>query len=131
LLFLELKNEIKNLENQLIKEKERYNSYPKVIGSIERLSQAGISEDDILTIDKIVSMSGTNHYRLYKDKRRYKQNLIDDLQKYGNLKLAIKNLEDKKKTLNLKAEKKTGYQQQLHQKPKRKNKSSKVKDTKE
>ena len=72
-------------------------------------------------------MAGNGH--VYKDKTRYKQNLIDDLQKYGNLKLAIKNLEDKKKTLNLKAEKKTGYQQQLHQKQKRKNKSSTVNDT--
>ena len=106
-----LKNEIKNLEMQLIKEKERYNSYPKVIASIERLSHAGISENDILTIDKIVSMSGTNHYRLYKDKRRYKQNLIDDLQKYGNLKLAIKNIEDKRKKINLKTHKKTQRRQ--------------------
>ncbi len=40
-------------------------------------------------------MSGISHH-LYKDKRRYKQNLIDDLQKYGNLKLAIKNLKDRK-----------------------------------
>ena len=84
-----LQNEIKNLEMQLIKEKERYNSYPKVIESIERLSNTGIYEDDILTIDKIVSMSGISHH-LYKDKRRYKHNLIDDLQKYGNLKLADK-----------------------------------------
>ncbi len=97
--------------------------------SIERLSHAGISENDILTIDKLVSMSGTNHYRLYKDKRRNKQNLIDDLQKYENLKLAIKNLEDKRKKINSKDGKKTGYQEQLHQKQKRKNKSSKVKDT--
>jgi CENP-B N-terminal DNA-binding domain len=130
-----LKNEIKNLEMQLIKEKERYNSYPKVIESIEKLSNAGISENDIIAIDKIVSMSGINYYHLYKDKRRYKQNLIADLQKYGNLKLAIKNLEDKKKTINLKGGKKTGYQQQRlrlrrrrHQKQKTKNKSSKVKD---
>ena len=122
-----LQKEIKNLELQLIKEKERYNSYPKVIESIERLSYAGISENDILTIDKIVSMSGTNHYRLYKDKRRYKQNLIDDLQKYGNFKLAIKNLEDRKR-INLKAWKTTGYQHQLHQKQKRKNQSSTTKD---
>ena len=36
-----LQNEIKNLEIQLRKEKERYNAYPKVIKSIERLSNAG------------------------------------------------------------------------------------------
>jgi len=89
-----LKNEIKNLELQLIKEKERYNSYPKVIKSIETLSNVGIYEDDIIVMDKIISMAGIN---IYKDKPMYKQNLIDDLQKYGNLKLAIKNLQDKKK----------------------------------
>ncbi|HJU59065.1 MAG TPA: helix-turn-helix domain-containing protein [Nitrososphaeraceae archaeon] len=90
-----LQNEIKNLEMQLIKEKERYNAYPKVIESIERLSNAGIYENDILAIDKIVSMAGISH-NLYKDKHRYKQTLIDDLQKYGNLKLAIKKLKDRK-----------------------------------
>jgi hypothetical protein len=34
--------------------------------------------------------------QIYKDKPMYKQNLTDDLQKYGNLKLAIKNLKDRK-----------------------------------
>ena len=45
---------------------------------------------------------------LYKNKSSiYKQNLIDDLQKYGNLKLAIKNLQDnKRKKINLKSKKK-------------------------
>ena len=78
-----LKNEIKNLELQLIKEKERYNSYPKVVQSLEKLSNVGIYEDDIIVMDKIISMAGI---RIYKDKPMYKQNLIDDLQKYGNLK---------------------------------------------
>lgn len=119
-----LKNEIKNLENQLLKEKERYSSYPKVIESIERLSHAGISENDILTIDKIVSMSGTNHYRLrYKDKRRNKQNLIDDLQKYENLKLAIGNLESKRKKIILKTYKKTQSRKQKQKKVKNKSSS--------
>jgi hypothetical protein len=87
-----------------IKERERYNVYPKVIQGIERLSNAGIDEDDIITIDQIISMTGIY---LYKDKSgRYKQNLIDDLQKYGNLKLAIKNLQDKAKKINLKSKKK-------------------------
>jgi hypothetical protein len=84
-----LQNESKNLKMQLIKEKERYNSYPKVIASIERLSNVGISENDIIAIDKIISLAGINSHQ-YKDKRKYKQNLTDDLQKYGNLKLAIK-----------------------------------------
>lgn len=66
-----------------------------MIESIQRLSNAGIYENDILSIDKIVSMSGISH--LYKDKRRYKQNLIDDLQKYGNLKIVIKNLKERRK----------------------------------
>jgi hypothetical protein len=39
-------------------------------------------------------MSGISH--LYKDKHRYKQTLMNELQKYGNLKLAIKNLKDRK-----------------------------------
>ena len=99
---------------------------PKVISSIERLSNAGISENDIIAIDRIVSMSGTTH-NLYKDKRRFKQNLIDDLQKYGNLKLAIKNLQDKKK-INLKTHEK-GQPQSQKQKNE-KNKSSTSKDIK-
>ena len=48
-----LQSEIKNLEMQLIKEKEKYNAYPKVIQSIQRLSNAGIYENDIIMIDKL------------------------------------------------------------------------------
>jgi hypothetical protein len=66
-----------------------------VIASIERLSNVGISENDIIAIDKIISMAGINRHQ-YKDKRKYKQNLMDDLQKYGNLKLANKKLKDRK-----------------------------------
>jgi hypothetical protein len=33
--------------------------------------------------------------QIYKDKLMYKHNLMDDLRKYGNLKLAIKNLKDR------------------------------------
>src|SRR5215208_8088339 len=83
-----------NLDMLKVKEKEKYNSYPKLIKSIETLSNAEIYEDDIIMMDKIISIAaGVSH--LYKDKHRYKQNLINDLQKYGNLKLAIKNLEDR------------------------------------
>ncbi len=87
-----LQSEVKNLEIQTIKEREKYNSYPQIIQSIDRLSNAGIYEDDILEIEKIISMTGI---QLYKDKPIYKQNLMDDLRKYGNLKLAIKNLKDR------------------------------------
>jgi hypothetical protein len=117
-----LQREINSLKIQLEKEKEKYNAYPKVIQSIQKLSNTGINENDIIKLENIISMTGT---RLYKNKSSiYKQNLIDDLQKYGNLKLSIKNLEDKtKKKINLKSGKKIGYQQ-LHQKQKEKNKSS-------
>ena len=37
-----------------------------------------------------------------KDKLLYKETLIDDIQKYGNLKLAIKNLQETEKDLKLK-----------------------------
>ncbi len=87
-------------------ERVRYNAYPKIIESITRLAGAGISEDDIVKIDKILSM--TNYY-LYKDKPLFKETLIDDLQRYGNLKLAIKNLEDIK--IDLKSKKRTRVQQ--------------------
>ena len=98
-----LKNECKNLEVEIMKEREKYNSYPKIIESIIRLAGAGISEDDIITIDKILSMTD---YYLHKDNNRlYKKALFDDLQKYSNLKLAIKNLEDNE--INLKSKKKT------------------------
>jgi hypothetical protein len=120
-----LETELKNLEMLKVKERERYNSYPKVIQSIERLSNARIYEDDIIKIDNILSMADT---RLYKNKSSiYKQNLIDDLQKYGNLKLTIKNLEDnKRKKINLKPKKKI---QPQSQKQKRKNRLSTNKDT--
>ena len=48
-----------------------------MIKSNERLSNAGIYEDDIIVTDKIISMAGIH---LYKDKSRYKQDLMDDLQ---------------------------------------------------
>ena len=86
-----LKNERKSLEVETRKEREKCNSYPKVIESIMRLLGAGIYEDDIVKIDKILSMTD---YYLFKDEPLYKETLINDLQKYGNLKLAIKNLED-------------------------------------
>lgn len=97
-----LKNERKNLEVQIMKEREKYNSYPKIIESIIRLAGAGISEDDIIKIDKILSMT---EYYLHKDNRLYKKALFDDLQKYRNLKQAIKNLEDIE--INLKSKKRT------------------------
>jgi hypothetical protein len=86
-----LKHEFKSLQVNIIKEREKYNAYPKIIESITRLAGSGISEDDIVKIDRILSMT---EYYLYKDKPRYKETLIDDLQKYGNLKLVIKNLKD-------------------------------------
>jgi hypothetical protein len=74
-----------------------------VIDSIQKLSNARIHENDIIKIENIISMAGTS---LYKNKSSInKQNLIDDLQKYGNLKLAIKNLEDnKRKKIKLKTQ---------------------------
>ena len=85
-----------------MKEREKYNAYPEVLESIIRLTGSGISEEDIVKIDKILSM---NDYFLYKDKLLYKEDLIDDLQKYRNLKIAIGNLEDIE--INLKSTKKT------------------------
>ena len=87
-----LKNERKGLEVQVIREREKYNSYPKIIESIMRMIGAGISEEDVVNIDKVLLMTD---YYLYKDNQQYKEALFDDLQKYRNLKLAIKNLEDK------------------------------------
>ena len=87
-----LKNERKMLEVQTLKEREKYNSYPKIIESINRLSDAGITEDEIVKIDRILLM---NYYYLYKDNEMYKEDLFNDLHKYGNLKLTIKNLEEK------------------------------------
>ena len=77
-----------------------------MIDSIQKLSNARIHENDIIKIENIISMAGTS---LYKNKSSInKQNLIDDLQKYGNLKLAIKNLEDnKRKKIKLKTQKDT------------------------
>ena len=66
-----LQSEVKNLEIQTIKEREKYNSYPQIIQSIDRLSNAGIYED-ILEIEKIISMT---RIQIYKDKPMYKQNL--------------------------------------------------------
>ena len=87
-----------------MKEREKYNANPKILECLIRLAGSEISEDDIVKIDKILSMTD---YYLYKDKHFSKETLIDDLQKYGNLKLAIKYLENEKK--NIKATKKTQY----------------------
>jgi hypothetical protein len=97
-----LKNELKNLENETMKEREKYIAYPTVIEGILRLAGSGINEQDIIKIDKILMM--TDYYP-NKDKPLYKETLIDDLQKYGNLKLAIKNLEDSE--IYLKSKKRT------------------------
>jgi outer membrane murein-binding lipoprotein Lpp len=86
-----LKNEQKNLEVQILKERENFNAYPQVIESVIRLAGSGISEEDIVKIDRILSMTD---YYINKDNRLYKEALLDDLQKYRNLKLAIKKLED-------------------------------------
>ena len=94
-----LKNELKNLEFQTMKEREKYIAYPAVIESLLRLTGSGISEQDIVKIDKILSM---NDYYLSKDTLLLKENLIDDLQKYENLKLAIKNLEKTEKRFEFK-----------------------------
>jgi hypothetical protein len=109
-----LKHELKDLEAQTMKEREKYNAYPKILESLFRLSIAGISEDDIVKIDKILSRTDFN---LDKDTPlSSKETLLEDLQKYGNLKLAIKNLEDiqinltskKKRTLVVQPVKKGG-----------------------
>ena len=94
-----LKDELKNLEMKTMKEREKYIAYPPVIEAILRLAGSGINEDDIIKIDKILSM--TDYYP-NKDKPLYKETLIDDLQKYGNLKVTIKNLEETAKDLNSK-----------------------------
>ena len=101
-----LKTEVKNLEEKTVKEREKYIAYPSVIEGILRLAGSGIYEQDIIKIDKILSM--TDYYS-NKDKPLYKETLIDDLQKYGNLKLTIKNLQETVKDLKLK--KRTGYKQ--------------------
>ena len=101
-----LKNQRKILEEQIMKEREKYIAYPTVIESIIRLAGSGINEQDIVKIDKILMM--TDYYP-NKDKPLYKEKLIDDLQKYGNLKIAIKNLEETEK--DLKSIKKTQYKQ--------------------
>ena len=49
-----------------------------------------------------------------KDKPLYKETLIDDLQKYGNLKLAIKNLQETEKDFKL--QKRTRYKQMKKEK---------------
>jgi hypothetical protein len=101
-----LKNELKNLEFKTVKEREKFIAYPPVIEAILRLAGSGIYEQDIIKIDKILKM--TDYYP-NKDKPQYKETLIDDLQKYGNLKLSIKNLQETEKDMKLK--KRTQYKQ--------------------
>ena len=48
-----IKNELKSLELQIMEEREKCNSYPKIIESINRLTEAGIPEEDIVKIDRI------------------------------------------------------------------------------
>ena len=106
-----LKNELKIMENKTMKEREKYIAYPTVIEAILRLAGSGINEQDIIKIDKILSM--TDYYP-NKDKPLYKETLIDDIQKYGNLKLAIKNHQEAEKDLKL--QKRTRYKQMKKEK---------------
>jgi DNA repair exonuclease SbcCD ATPase subunit len=92
-----LQKELKILEEETMKEREKHNAYPKVIESIIGLAGAGIYETDIVKINKILSM--TDYYYQDKDKPMSKEALIDDLQKYRNLKLVIQNLENVKKDM--------------------------------
>ena len=46
-----LKNELKSLEVQTMKEREKYNSYPQIKEAIIRLAGSGIHEHDIIKID--------------------------------------------------------------------------------
>ena len=101
-----LQNELKNLEMKILNEKEKYIAYPAVIEALLRLAGSGIYEQDILKIDKILMM--TDYYQ-NKDKPLFKETLIDELQKYGNLKLVIKNHQETEKDLKLK--KRTRYKQ--------------------
>ena len=114
-----LKTELKILEVQTMIEREKYNAYPKIIESIVTLSGAGITEDDIVKINTILSMTDYYHY---KDKPISKEALIDDLKTYGNLKLAIKNLKDTE--IDLKKSKKS--KRRLLDKQTRKKSSSTV-----
>jgi hypothetical protein len=107
-----LKKELKILEIQTFKERQKYNMYPEVLDSIVRLTGSGISEEDIVKIAKILSM---NDYLVYKDTLEYKEELIDDLQKYRDLKLAIKNLEDIER--DLKSTQKTQNDKPIKKKP--------------
>jgi hypothetical protein len=100
-----LQKELKILQEETMKEREKHNSYPKVIESIIGLAGAGIYEPDIVKINKILSM--TDYYYQDKDKPMSKEALIDDLQKYRNLKLVTQNLENVKK--NMEHKKKTQY----------------------
>jgi len=118
-----LQNELKSLEFKTMKEREKYIAYPTIIESILRLAGSGINEDDIIKIDKILSMTD---YYLNKDKPQYKETLIDDLQNYGNLKLTITNLENMKTELKSRKRsppngKQTKNKSVTVKKPKRKN----------
>jgi hypothetical protein len=115
-----LKDELKNLEMKTMKEREKFIAYPPVIEAILRLAGFGINEDDIVKIDKILMM--TDYYP-NKDKPMYKDTLIDELQKYGNLRLTIKKLEETANDLNSKNKtrgKHTNKKEKL--KPNKKNK---------
>ncbi|HEX2407495.1 MAG TPA: hypothetical protein VHJ38_09840 [Nitrososphaeraceae archaeon] len=104
-----LKNECKILEDQLMKEREKYNTYPKVIESIMGLAGAGIYETDIVKINKILSMSDYSYQE--GDTTLSKEALIDDLKTYRNLKLVIQNLQSMEK--NIKAKKKMQYKSRM------------------
>jgi CENP-B N-terminal DNA-binding domain len=107
-----LKKELKILEIQTFKERKKYNMYPEVLESLVRVTGSGISEEDIVKIAKILSM---NDYFVDKDSLEYKEELIDDLQKYRDLKLAIKNLEHMER--DLKSTKKTQNDKPIKKKP--------------
>jgi hypothetical protein len=96
-----LKQEISILNTQISNQRVIIYAQQNIGSAFQNLLKMGLSENDVLEINSIVSSYGFDYYNINKDILN-KQSLITDLYAYRNIKLAIRENEIKKSELSSK-----------------------------
>jgi hypothetical protein len=96
-----LKQEISSLNTQISNQRLNIYAQQNIGSTLQNLLKMGLSENDVLEINSIVSSYGFDYYNINKDILN-KQSLITDLYAYRNIKLAIRENEIKKSQLSSK-----------------------------
>jgi len=96
-----LKNEISNVSMQIANNRITLLSQPHIGTRLQGLLKIGISEKDIADINSILFFGGFDYYNNNDNNMIInKQSLISELNKYRNIKLVIKSLEQKTNTIS-------------------------------